>query len=941
MGSKSYLSNQIRLPSLTTYDFFTEEEAAVYAEAIAAMNAMGELDAANKRKTDEFNQQLNIKKQKLAELSMLCKQHAGTPRKVRLSAVLRKPDKGVTWQNLKLSKKITEFESDMSRSMGLKPNDWTLDKLIISWKSLDVLEQLVLDGFVIEILLPDDTVEERQYEVFTASAGQLRTDKVQCLSVNTKKYLKAKLECGLSWEVVNAKGGCNVNKKLAYDALSGSSTDWWKDFDIDRCIVIPDWKGEVTDRMTYIKPDYTMETGIRTVEINHVDGAGMMLPSVSTLNFMVRGPFVKGLLCSFDFLRFCKINNAKPIIKDAWGKEHDLVKENITIIFTESQLKMWKFYDSWEDYKRCYKEAGCAFGKMNYEEKYIKDTTINYQMLQTLTDFTDQEIKEFTAREHDRIKNLAENKESMLRMLSAEEGSDNPFQKALWFYPELLRDGYARKLLKDIKKKMILDAKSGAIQCQNKRLFAIPDWYAACEYYFLHEEHPKGLLENGQVSCKPLRRHDKADVLRSPHLYMEHCVRNIVHNQEVYDWFYTNGIYTSCHDLISRVLQFDVDGDQLNVITDPVIITVAERNLKEFDVVPLFYDANKAPAEILTRESLFNGLKRAHNFSSGAITSIGEISNMLTKLWNKDHPDREAAALLCYKNNLVIDAAKTGEINDYTNYPSVARKINKAVGGKRSHLPYFFQFTKNGRKNNPGKKKRKWLKPNRSTMNRISAAFDDIGNINMNFAGIAPFNWQMMLSEPCLHSRPDIVNDFTQLSSTRFFADIDDCEDNICGSMLFAEEISEIMKEKYGSLEECYPYIVKGLFAGDAMVKSANKLMFWKVFGDIAIRIIMENAESADICPECSMRIPAWIENHHCIKNNRGFYECVDCGKICERTNSRQCRCAVCQEHHRASVKLAYKKEVKKELAERSRALRLHRLIEAAEAARKTAEEAE
>ena len=96
-----------------------------------------------------------------------------------------------------------------------------------------------------------------------------------------------------------------------------------------------------------------------------------------------------------------------------------------------------------------------------------------------------------------------------------------------------------------------------------------------------------------------------------------------------------------------------VDGDQLNVIVDPLFVTIAERNVKEFDVIPLFYDASKAPPELLSRATLFEGLKRAHDYSSGGITSIGEISNMLTRLWNKDNPDRVAAAWLTMFNNLV------------------------------------------------------------------------------------------------------------------------------------------------------------------------------------------------------------------------------------------------------------------------------------------------
>lgn len=99
----------------------------------------------------------------------------------------------------------------------------------------------------------------------------------------------------------------------------------------------------------------------------------------------------------------------------------------------------------------------------------------------------------------------------------------------------------------------------------------------------------------------------------------------------------------------------DVDGDQLNVVVDPLFVSIAERNVKKYKVIPLFYDANKAAPEVVSNETLFNGLKRAHDYSSGGITSIGEISNMLTRLWNKDKPDRIAAAWLTMFNNLVID----------------------------------------------------------------------------------------------------------------------------------------------------------------------------------------------------------------------------------------------------------------------------------------------
>ena len=268
------------------------------------------------------------------------------------------------------------------------------------------------------------------------------------------------------------------------------------------------------------------------------------------------------MLTSFDYLKFCKVNGVEAKLTDRWGTEHDLIKEDIRIIFTESQFKLAKYYDDWEHYKRCFKECGCHMNRTNFEEEFIPDTTINYQMLQTLEDFTDEEVFAFTEQSYQRICNIGKDVSTMLKVLHAESGSEDPYCQALSIYPPLLRDAYARETLRAIKKRWIYDAKSGRIKCKNKRLFAIPDMYAACEYWFMGIEQPQGLLKDGEISCRVYRNFDEADVLRSPHLYMEHAIRKITHDPQIYEWFYTGGVYTSCHDLISRILQFDVDGDQ-------------------------------------------------------------------------------------------------------------------------------------------------------------------------------------------------------------------------------------------------------------------------------------------------------------------------------------------------------------------------------------------
>ena len=63
---------------------------------------------------------------------------------------------------------------------------------------------------------------------------------------------------------------------------------------------------------------------------------------------MFRAPWVKGLLGVFDFVELIKEKGYSPIIKDIYGQEHDVIAEDIRIIFTKSQFKMYKFYDSWD-----------------------------------------------------------------------------------------------------------------------------------------------------------------------------------------------------------------------------------------------------------------------------------------------------------------------------------------------------------------------------------------------------------------------------------------------------------------------------------------------------------------------------------------------------------------------------------------------------------------
>lgn len=457
--------------------------------------------------------------------------------------------------------RISVFDSYFTRTIGAKPGEFTDDFMIVQVYYFDIVKDLIHNGF---------EYRGERYVYFTSSAGQIRTKKCVFVKESVWKRHEKTIMCGLTVDDINAHGGNNPNKHLAYLALANSATDVWEEFDIDRTIVVDDFETEVFGTYDFIDDsDYSITRESGHEPITHTDGAGMMLPDafgVGQRNKMVRMPWVKGLLGVFPFDRFIEENGCPPIIKDIYGVEHDVVAEDIQVIFTKSQFKLWKHYDSWDDYKERFKRYGCSAGYTNEEESRIKDASINYQMLQTLTDITDEEIAEVAKRSVDRLNGMCDSIDSAKSVFGCNpyNAHKTAFQKCVDIYPELLNDEYAKSHIRRIKDSMAKRYKAGKLDVRGKYTFILPDFYAACEHWFLGVENPDGLLDDGEVFCWLFRKDSKLDCLRSPHLFLEHSVnRNVAcyeygdRKDSVREWFCTDALYTSCKSMISRILQFD------------------------------------------------------------------------------------------------------------------------------------------------------------------------------------------------------------------------------------------------------------------------------------------------------------------------------------------------------------------------------------------------
>lgn len=638
------LNKQIYLYSVATDSFYDEEENKIHKELLKLYKIRKDL---KDKKFREKTEKLNLKNDWEFWVKSINKIIYDDKEKLTNKLEERVKDRTLRELNpnsIKDKNIITLFDSALTRALNLKINELTDELIVLNVFFFQVFHNLVRDGFI---------YNGEKYIFLTASAGQIRTKRAVFIKEKSFLKIEPKIMCGLTRDEINKKGGINSNKFLAYLALCNSATDIWEDFDIDRSIVVEDFETNVIGEVDFIDEyDYSITRDKIPVKIPHMDGCGIMLEDKTR---MVRLPWVKGLLVTFPFDKFIKEKcNGESIISDIYGKEHDVLKENIKYIFTKSQFKLAGYYSSWEEYKENFKKYNCEACYCNIEEDFIPKAKINYQMLQTLSDIKDEEIEKIVRKTKEDIEKIGNDYQVTMRILGATEYNKTPnyFQEALMIYPELFRDTYHKDILKQTKKSLVKQAKGGRLSINGRYQFLSPDLYAFCEWLFLGEENPNGLLENGEVYSSLNKNGIDLACLRSPHLYREWAIRKNKKTEELNKWFgNTKCLYTSCHDLISRILQFDVDGDKSLVIQDRTLTAVAKRNMK--DIVPLAYNLRKAKGEQLNSDNLYNGM--IHAYTGG---NIGPISNNITKVWNSNNKITEeqlnVVKWLCMENNQVI-----------------------------------------------------------------------------------------------------------------------------------------------------------------------------------------------------------------------------------------------------------------------------------------------
>lgn len=473
------------------------------------------------------------------------------------------------------------------------------------------------------------------YKRLLCTTNGVKTSTVVYVSEKLLPELKKRINNGRNEEIplVPAKLG-------AYEALAASASvevSWPKGvIVVSDCIV--HFK---SDLINIDDSDITQEPIVQfvadaEVENNCSDGCGMMLPSLSmrwsgelddhperTLSGCnLRNAFTKGMVFTFDFIKFAEEVAGSYIVKDVWGCERDI--RDAELILTESQLKLWACYDSWEDYYNNCIENHYTFRVAKtapYFEEMDDVRQLNYQFIQPLN-LSNEDIKQLIAPTVDEINDILgfDYKKSIVYMCG--KGLDentvkyvDPICKALMIDKSIINDQYLRNRIHKMIEKRIKDAKIGVLDVHGNFQILSGDLYALCEHIFGLEPH--GLLKKGEIYSKYWinRDADKVFCARAP-MSNEHSLVSQTLNYEgsVTEWFkYMDSVVVvNAWDTMPQALNgFDFDGDLL-FTTDNEVLLKNQHNLPALNCIQY-----KAKKSLITEDLLVESNKKGFGSKIG------------------------------------------------------------------------------------------------------------------------------------------------------------------------------------------------------------------------------------------------------------------------------------------------------------------------------------
>lgn len=385
----------------------------------------------------------------------------------------------------------------------------------------------------------------------------------------------------------------------------------------------------------------------------------------------LRNSFLKGMVFPFDIVAFAEqINGASEdnperyLVEDVWGAKRDV--RDAELIITESQLKLWDCYKSWEDYYTACIENQYTFRvaktASDYEEM-DEVRQLNYQFIAPLR-LTEGDVKDLIKPTVDEISDIlgGDYRKSLVYLCGSKLNDDNVMYadtvaQAIMLEPTLIGDDYICNRVHRMIKRRIVDAKIGVLDVRGNYQILSGDLYALAQSMF--GLPVTGLLEAGEIYSKFWLERGVEKVLcyRAP-MSNEHSIvqQRICGNFAARYWFqYMESIaIVNAWDTMPAALNgFDFDGDLL-FTTDNEVLMRRQTNLPALRCIQ-----HKAKKEIISEENLIQS--NMNGFGS----QIGQITNRctsMTSLMANYSEDDEEYKVLKYRTQC-MQAVQQAEID--------------------------------------------------------------------------------------------------------------------------------------------------------------------------------------------------------------------------------------------------------------------------------------
>lgn len=478
-------------------------------------------------------------------------------------------------------------------------------------------------------------INGRTYLRFVGSPNQVKKSTVMYTCIHDELNKLIENDHDPNYKIVPAK--YEAYKALA---LSGS----YPVTNTNRILVVDDLITHFTEDVIFLDDSETiepkMEHKTEEIELNASDGFGLITPELAEIwsedmrldytisGCCVRHSFTKGMVAVFDFREFAR-KHGKRVVKDVWGKEHDI--NNIDIILTTSMLKLWSAYNGIDDFIRKSEKNGYGFCVTKVTPKELDEVrTLNYQFIQSY-DLTDEQIKELISPTVNEIKDvLGGDINKTILFLKGINVTDenvnisiNDYVKALMIDKRTINDSYVIDRINMLIKKKIDDAKIGVLKVHGNFGIVIGDPYALCQKIFeldiKNEDY--GLLKAGEIYHKfwQDKNVDEVVCFRSPMSCHANIRKVKINNQENSNYWYkhcSNLVIVNAHDSFCHALNgCDFDSDLVFTTNNKVLVDNWTYN-------PTIMCVQKSAEKfIVTEDLLREGNKKAFGSKVGAITN--------------------------------------------------------------------------------------------------------------------------------------------------------------------------------------------------------------------------------------------------------------------------------------------------------------------------------